>query len=567
MKGLIPCGDRKRTGEEDYKYKGETGSPNAFYPLTYPSAKYYVADMNRICLPLFSAAAAFAPFCAPAATEYYFMPSSTGDMNWNLPANWQTSDDGGLTFSPAENLPGASDAVVFDQSKCEDIWPDGTGMGLYITGETRAGSIMITGNVAGMSFASYNLTAETASASSLVVEGDYSVILNGAGGWSGKYLASGTYNPLSVEVKGDMIFDRLNNTGTLTYTLGGSGSDNALKSLKIAGDFKNNTGQIGFGTFACERDAAKIAEDRHYYYKNADVQIGGSITGTSTIFLSSAGIGNTIISVNGLNTSNGEIRATNDNKGTVGATSTLVFSNAGSAVFKGGITDLYSYKEGMIGIEKANVVVDIVMMGAQNSQQKLILSTDKKAFRGGATIISGDLRMYTAYKNNTAEGQWGKWGDIRLEGNSDGIGAKFGAIGSNGSETDANAVAYADNLVWTSGTIVSGIISEAQASLIELSGTMQKGEGADGEFWFEFTGNTEYLLEDGASIKLISWTDGNAPTDFLESEFKAADMNGKTAKFAIESDGLYVSYVVPEPATIAAILGALALGFALRRRR
>ena len=181
--------------------------------------------------------------------------------------------------------------------------------------------------------------------------------------------------------------------------------------------------------------------------------------------------------------------------------------------------------------------------------------------------LSGDLRMYTAYKNNTAEGQWGKWGDVRLVGNSDGIEAKFGAIGSNGSETDANAVAYADNLVWTSGTIVSGIISGAQASLIELSGSMQKGEGAGSEFWFEFTGNTEYLLEDGASIKLISWTDGNAPTDFLESEFKAADMGGKTAKFAIENDGLYVSYVVPEPAVAAAILGLFAMAFAVRRRK
>lgn len=182
-------------------------------------------------------------------------------------------------------------------------------------------------------------------------------------------------------------------------------------------------------------------------------------------------------------------------------------------------------------------------------------------------MISGDLRMYTLYQNNTAEGQWGKWGDVRLVGNSDGIEAKFGAIGSNGSETDADAVAYADNLVWTSGTIVAGIISSAQASLIELSGTIQKGEGAGSEFWFEFTGNTEFLLEDGASIKLISWADGNAPTDFLESEFRAADMGGKIAKFAIESDGLYVSYVVPEPAVSAAILGLLALAFAARRKK
>lgn len=44
-------------------------------------------------------------------------------------------------------------------------------------------------------------------------------------------------------------------------------------------------------------------------------------------------------------------------------------------------------------------------------------------------------------------------------------------------------------------------------------------------------------------------------------------MGGKIAKFAIESDGLYVSYVVPEPAVSAAILGLLALAFAARRKK
>lgn len=262
------------------------------------------------------------------------------------------------------------------------------------------------------------------------------------------------------------------------------------------------------------------------------------------------------------------MRATNDAYGTVGSSATIVLANEGQALMKGGITDLFSYMSGKIGKERSNTVVDVVMMGAQNSQQKLVLSSNQRAFRGGVTVISGDLRMYTMYKNNTAEGEWGKWGDIRLVGNSDGIDAKFGAIGSNGSETDSNAVVYGDNLIWTGGTIVSGIISKTQASLIELSGTMQKGEGAGSEFWFEFVGNTNYLTEDGVSIKLISWTEGNTPTDFLESEFKAANIDGKIAEFTIADDGLYVSYnTVPEPAAVAALVGAVALLFALRRKK
>lgn len=168
-----------------------------------------------------------------------------------------------------------------------------------MNGDVQSGAVTITGNIAGMAFSSYDLASGAASSSSLTINGDFSVILDGAGGWGSKALRSGAYNPLSVEIRGDALFDRLNNTGTLTFTLGGNSADNALKSLKIDGDFRNNTGQIGFGSFVCERDASKIAGDKYYYYKNADVRIGGAITGTATVFLSSAGINNTIISVNG----------------------------------------------------------------------------------------------------------------------------------------------------------------------------------------------------------------------------------------------------------------------------
>ena len=87
--------------------------------------------MKRIYLPLFSAFAALFPIFAEAAAEYYFIPASADDLNWGQLANWQTSDNGGQTLAPAESLPGASDAAVFDQSKLADLWPDGTGMGHF----------------------------------------------------------------------------------------------------------------------------------------------------------------------------------------------------------------------------------------------------------------------------------------------------------------------------------------------------------------------------------------------------------------------------------------------------
>lgn len=522
--------------------------------------------MKKIILHLLSAIGTLSPTFSSAA-DYYFIPPSKDNINWNHLENWKISKDGGQSFADATDYPSASDNVFFDQTKIT-LWPDGKGMNWYFDGNIEMDSLTITGNLVQLSFGAYNKTAETASTSSLIVNGNMSVILDGAGEYDGKYLMGGQNNPLSVQIKGDVELSRLNNTGTLTFSFGGNSQSNALKSLKIDGNFNNKTGQISFGSYVCKRDAAKIAEDKYYYYKNADIQIGGSITGNSTLFLNSTGTNNVIIKVNGITSTSIDMRATNDNEGKVGSSATIVLANEGQALMKGGITDLYSYREGQVGKKTSNTVVDVVMMGAQNSQQKLVLSSDKRAFRGGVTVISGDLRMYTMYKNNTAEGEWGKWGDIRLVGNSDGIEAKFGAIGSNGSETDSNAVVYGDNLIWTGGTIVSGIISKTQASLIELSGTMQKGEGAGSEFWFEFVGNTNYLTEDGVSIKLISWTEGNTPTDFLESEFKAANIDGKIAEFTIANDGLYVSYnTVPEPAAVAALVGAVALLFALRRKK
>lgn len=522
-------------------------------------------NMKKIILHLLSAIGTLSPTFSSAA-DYYFIPTSKDNIDWNHLENWKISEDGGQSLADATNYPSASDNVFFDQTKIT-LWPDGKGMNWYFDGNIEMDSLTITGNLVQLSFGAYNKTAETASTSSLIVNGNMSVILDGAGEYDGKYLMGGQNNPLSVQIKGDVELSRLNNTGTLTFSFGGNSQSNALKSLKIDGNFNNKTGQISFGSYVCKRDAAKIAEDKYYYYKNADIQIGGSITGNSTLFLNSTGTNNVIIKVNGITSTSIDMRATNDNEGKVGSSATIVLANEGQALMKGGITDLYSYREGQVGKKTSNTVVDVVMMGAQNSQQKLVLSSDKRAFRGGVTVISGDLRMYTMYKNNTAEGEWGKWGDIRLVGNSDGIEAKFGAIGSNGSETDSNAVVYGDNLIWTGGTIVSGIINQAQASLIELSGMMQKGEGAGSEFWFEFVGNTNYLTEDGVSIKLISWTEGNTPTDFHESEFKAANIDGKIAEFTIADDGLYVSYTVPEPAAVAALVGAVALLFALRRKK
>ena len=237
--------------------------------------------MKKVILHLLSAIGTLSPTFSSAA-DYYFIPPSKDNINWGHLENWKISEDGGQSFTDATEYPSVSDNVFFDQTKIT-LWPDDKGMNCYFDGNIEMDSLTITGNLGPLSFGAYNKTAETASTSSLIVNGNMSVILDGAGGYDGRYLMGGQNNPLSIQIKGDVELSRLNDTGTLTFSFGGNSQSNALKSLKIDGNFNNKTGQISFGSYVCERDAAKIAEDKYYYYKNADIQIRGSITGNSTI--------------------------------------------------------------------------------------------------------------------------------------------------------------------------------------------------------------------------------------------------------------------------------------------
>lgn len=493
-----------------------------------------------------------------AAADLMFVPTSgtdSTDYTWtDSTATWANTEDGlAIKDYLVSKAPTSEDNVYINVNAVQDFATLGNTviLGLPVT---EVNEFTLYGNLT--AFTIHAAYSETATTSTFKTVGDFNVTLDGSGGWGGKTITSGTNNALSVEIGGSFVPSRVNNTGTLTFTFG------TLDSLKINKDL-NLSGQITIGDVHSGRNADLIAQDKYYYYKNADVQISGNIKEGGTLFLNGSGKRSNIISVNGL-LGGGDLRAMNNNKGSVGVTSTIVLTNTSNCSFTGNITDLYSYGD-TEGIAGSNVIVDVVMMGTH--QQKIRFGNSKRAFRGGVTVISGDLRMYTSKVNNTEAGQWGKWGDIRLVGNDDGIQAKFGAIGSNSGETDSNARVYGDNLVWTDGVIVSGIINETTAGLIDLSGTLKKGENAASEFWFEFVGNTELLMDNEEGVKVISW--GTLPTDFEANEFRAADMDdGYSAKFEIKDDGLYVSYVqVPEPSTMAAMLGLLALGFAIYRRK
>ncbi len=142
-------------------------------------------------------------------------------------------------------------------------------------------------------------------------------------------------------------------------------------------------------------------------------------------------------------------------------------------------------------------------------------------------------------------------------------GGKFGAIGASGNIGEVRAT----DLTWSNNsTIAVDFSSDGTCDLISLSGNFLKAEGdAGGLYTFEFNGN---FAEGSNEYLIISWG-ADATVDFSEGDF-AYEYNGSSdltnGSFEIRDNGLYF-VAVPEPAEYAALFGALALGFALLRRR
>lgn len=93
--------------------------------------------MKKVILPLLSAIGALSTSFSSAA-DYYFIPPSKDNINWNNLENWKISEDGGQSFADATEYPSASDNVFFDQTKIA-LWPDGKGMNLYFDGNIENG--------------------------------------------------------------------------------------------------------------------------------------------------------------------------------------------------------------------------------------------------------------------------------------------------------------------------------------------------------------------------------------------------------------------------------------------
>lgn len=249
-------------------------------------------------------------------------------------------------------------------------------------------------------------------------------------------------------------------------------------------------------------------------------------------------------SVGGLIGSNsGAIVSTCAEDNSTGINSTLVLANSADAVFAGKVTNALTSTDG------SSTAIDNTVNVVMNGTATQTLSGDND-FRGYVRVENGTLLMKTA--------SGASHGKLTLNG------GKFGAIG-NASFSSAE---------WNGGKIGLFNTDEAVAMItpetISINGEFAK---AAGKITVDFNNVDTYdLIDNGEWYDIIVADILKGFSEDAGDDFIAANLVNGYADFqwVDSADGktLQVSFVsVPEPAAIAAMFGAIALAFSMRRRR
>ena len=236
-------------------------------------------------------------------------------------------------------------------------------------------------------------------------------------------------------------------------------------------------------------------------------------------------------------------------KGFTDSTATINFTNSGVAKFKGSI----KYEsESLTSNVKHYLVMDKSATGTQYFE-----NTEANGVSFDKVTVNGGTLKYFAHAMQS---------DFEVNG------------GTLSAATIDNEVASLNvkSLAWSGGTLAFDIAEDGSFDTINIYGDLTKAsvEGA------EATRNITLGAVDG--FDLASWLDANGGEkafsiiNYLTTDLTASDIVAKSLvsgvnikSLEVNEDGITVilTTAVPEPATIAAILGAIALAAAAVRRR
>ena len=522
--------------------------------------------------------------------NYYFQNASTSNGYWTETAGWLVED--GDTKVEASQYPNNSDDITANVVFCGDYLKN-----------TSHGDVIVKNDIT-VNNTTFEVGATNASAMGIsVYDGitftiDGNLVMTLSEGSTNMYttqriVSSKQADMGTLVVKGNVYagVDSTQSVGTLR--LGGiknvinNNWDSALKNISIAGDMsaaKSSTIQINASKI--NMDNSTMNELIEASLANPDVVIGGSLSANGygdsnpNLFLFNlSGGSDSLGGVTTFKIAEGITGAWNYMKNDASKAGTkslsiLLLNNTGGYstnawMYDDNITDATSLSTGVAmtgsGMNSRSQVK--VIMDGSGSQ---IFNGERFWISGGVEVRNGTLqiRMHSNSKYESGKDTDGNeisgeemrlmnHGDLTLKG------GKFGSL------LEGNGSMGFNNLYYSGGTYMLGVGYDSGNDMLKFYGGVYKGEGwIDGvsKFYIEVSGTKDNLVETWAHI--FEWDNTAYETDFEASDFYSEDFNEYAAIFKIEDDGLWMMYTsIPEPATCAAIFGALALALAAAQRR
>lgn len=318
------------------------------------------------------------------------------------------------------------------------------------------------------------------------------------------------------------------------------------KSLTITGDFNI------YGKSTIYMNVWDNAKDALHSEENPDISIGGVVrmvsgSGASPVWHvinrsatvtwatgdPAPSATDTYVKLGGLE---GNGKLTNNSKTLEASTLKLIFTNQTDCEFTGEFNDGQS--------DTVKTIMSVKMAGADGKKQ--IIRADSK-FTGTVEVESGTLIIKSTQT----------LGKLTMTGGA------FGGIGGGVSVSGAEWFA-GDLIFYDKETLNSGDID-----MIRIDGAFVKS--GDGKIGVDFDGfDPTVFIKDGSMLDLISASEMEREGFSADAndDFYAKNLTNGFANFEWNGDILTVSFSnVPEPATVAAILGGLALAAAALRRR
>lgn len=333
-----------------------------------------------------------------------------------------------------------------------------------------------------------------------------------------------------VVVKGNII-SKIASDGSTGESLFGDGK--ILKSLTVGGNIEMQGARLRFHTLNVKVDG-----------------VINYIGGTLNLCYGSANAQNLSFSFGGLEGTNREIKigGNPDSKHMLeNSTITMTFTNSGTSKFNG----KFSYESAnSVGVNTYNLVMNGTSTGVQYYED-----TGTTFSFNNVTVKSGKLNFYSEIGKST----------ISLEGGTLSPSTVTGEI----------AILKAEAINWDNGKISFDLVEDNSASdKIVLDYALSKTS-------FSVSGGTREIELIADPSDIAAWIDASVDgkltytlieygsTDFKNGDIVFSQIDGINIDYNFGDTALTVTLSkVPEPATIAAIFGALALAMvAFRRRR